>query len=81
MTEQEAKSKWCPMVRFQIGPQDATWQGTAYDNRGQAMNGWSTCLCIASECMMWREDRNYSNGINTPTYVVIGGYCGLAGKL
>ena len=42
MTEDEAKTKWCPMAK---GP----WVETV--NRGRATED---CLCIASACMAWR---------------------------
>lgn len=42
MTEQEAKTKWCPMVRI-----DAIVVGDEIHRRG---------ACIGSGCMMWRYD-------------------------
>lgn len=54
MDEQTAKSKWCPFVRFQIGPSNAAWQDTAYTNRGEELNPPKSVMCIASDCMMWR---------------------------
>jgi len=53
MTEDEAKTKWCPEVRFQIGPQNPTWQNIAYNNRGQEYEP-KTCLCMASGCGWWK---------------------------
>lgn len=52
-TEEEAKTKWCPAVRF-------TGAGTATDqewatNRGVDYGETAFC-CIASECMAWRWD-------------------------
>lgn len=55
MTEDEAKTKWCPMVRFVIGDHNALWQGKAINNRYLEMEP-NTCLCIASQCMMWADD-------------------------
>ena len=75
MTEEEAKTKWCPMVRFVIGPDTATWQGVAYTNRCRGLEP-ATVTCIASDCMMWREDptrKEVENG-----YHANNGYCGLA---
>lgn len=69
MTEEEAKTKWCPMVR---------WYGNAnqyedvFDNRGY------NCTCVASGCMMWRW--NYKKEENRDLYKDHDGYCGLAGK-
>lgn len=52
-TEEEAKTKWCPWVRFEIGPENCIWQGVAYTNRGQELNPPDTVNCIGSHCMMW----------------------------
>ena len=65
MTEEEAKTKWCPMVRTGLvagmavnhhagSRLDAPPQGDVHDET----------RCVASDCMMWR-----------------GSYCGLAGPL
>lgn len=53
MNEAEAKTKWCPMMQFVIGPQDRKWQGAAYTNRCQELNT-DKVNCIASGCPMWR---------------------------
>lgn len=75
MTEDEAKTKWCPMFRVTAyeldAPQDYRPQT---DNRGRhAPEG----NCLGSGCMAWRvysvDDRTRENGPQ-------GGYCGLAGK-
>jgi len=70
MTEEEARTKWCPQIRW-------TSHGEGYsdpfENRG------SNCNCIASDCMMWRWNRDImagGSGRAEPTQ----GYCGLAGK-
>lgn len=67
LTEDEAKTKWCPMGRrWTAGP-----SGAATTNVG--------ACCIASGCMMWRRlsalDEN--GRMMTPE---VHGYCGLAGK-
>jgi hypothetical protein len=67
MTEEEAKTKWCPMVRFEIGPQNAAWQNVAYSNRGEEFSP-RVCRCIASDCMMWRGEPDGES------------YCGLGGR-
>ncbi len=48
MTEQDAKKKWCPMVRFNYCGSDMTDV-----NRPSEMD---SMRCIASDCMMWRWD-------------------------
>ena len=70
MTEKEAKKKWCPMIRFQIGLDNAAWQGVAYTNRGEEMRPPESVRCITSECMMWRWY----------TLDKEEGYCGLGGE-
>jgi hypothetical protein len=69
MTEKEAKEKWCPMIKFQIGPDNPSWQNVAYSNRGDYFDNTRTG-CIASDCMMWR----WTDSPHTK------GYCGLGGK-
>ena len=56
MTEAEAKTKWCPFVRF-----------SSFDasiNRRLSEPHIHQCtLCIASDCMAWRwEDREDGTG-------------------
>ena len=84
MTEQEAKQKWCPMVRYM------NFEGGIINNRGQYLVGSfpNTMECIASDCMMWRwsmlpdgEPEYAAKAIggghfeNAPC-----GYCGLTNK-
>ena len=65
MTEAEAKTKWCPMVRTQpfIGAEKDCWATT---NRG-----WGGSLdvvtplgtkCLASDCMLWQWDNAITDG-------------------
>ena len=65
MTEEEAKKKWCPMIKvhtFGYG-QDEHYS----NNRLELAN---LAKCISTGCMAWRA---------YPT-VESNGYCGLAGK-
>ena len=69
MTEDEAKNKWCPMVRareYGSGEENAV----AY-NRDYLGNFGSAHRCIGSECMMWVRTETRTEA--KPT-----GYCGLA---
>ena len=73
MTENEAKTKWCPMSRF------STYDGTGVSNRDNFQSvGHSAEGCIASACMMWREDltrEEAQNGVYAKD-----GHCGLGGN-
>jgi hypothetical protein len=64
MTEEEAKKKWCPMVRHGDSARNRTY------NEGAMLQAFA---CIASDCMMWREDVIGGRGERY-------GYCGIGGK-
>lgn len=64
MTEEEAKTKWCPFARI---PFYAT-SGTLTVNRDRS--GSVAARCVGSECMAWRQ---LVEALNT-------GFCGLAGS-
>jgi hypothetical protein len=68
MTEEEAKTKWCPMVRTTSNP-----SGCCSINRLYVSSVTTETRCIASECMAWRW---FGRGAARPDR----GYCGLAGK-
>jgi len=96
MTEDEAKTKWCPFVRMSANADNTR----IIDNRGHAMKeGDEThVLCIGSACMAWRvsetvdEQENHfvrqnntrlarqQDALPMPEFKDQG-YCGLAGKL
>lgn len=69
MTEEEARTKWCPFARAydsdDIGGATSTNRPLQYERPRKDLN------CIASGCMAWRW-----LAINGKR-----GYCGLAGKL
>ena len=79
MTEDEARTKWCPFVRIAVSSKDAP-------ARNRHPNGtFLECTCIASECMAWRVKHIVSDVLHdgegkTTTYASgeAGGYCGLA---
>jgi len=91
MTEDEAKERWCPMVRLMCdGPREQTLIGPfnrmALTEKPKETRLPEAGRCIGSECMMWREiterDLHPSPEL-TIAFInenVIGGYCGLAGK-
>ena len=66
MTEEEAKTKWCPFYRVPTAWED--------DGRREAREIGEQS-CIASECMAWRKDWV---GIGGP--LTDGGHCGMVGK-
>lgn len=78
MTEDEAKQKWCPMVRalFVVGQHGVACN--VFQKDGEDFKA----ACIGSDCMMWRKvalteslTDLYKEGAEST------GYCGLAGKL
>jgi hypothetical protein len=71
MTEDEAKTKWCPHARVL----DGSPPGGAGVNRKGPEAG---VYCIASGCMAWRW--SYSPETAEGNDVEPEGYCGLAGK-
>lgn len=69
MTEDEAKTKWCPHA-LELD----TYSETVAHNR--FTDGEPVSKCIGSECMAWRKTK-------LDDMRVLGertGYCGLAGK-
>lgn len=91
MTEDEAKTKWCPMSRLpwlERGDEGGTPKRAVPGNRwgdGHIADG---AMCIGSACMMWRRDvitpeeaRAVRGGDKVAEALAIPGYCGLAGRL
>jgi hypothetical protein len=65
LTEEDAKTKWCPFVRYHVRVGDNEISG----NRAEVAGVDNEVInCIASRCMAWRW------------HVAQRGYCGLAGK-
>jgi len=92
LTEQEAKDKWCPQVRFEDTESNSqpanAW--TIYSSVIHEVEQYGTernpkmCRCIASECMMWRWriSPQSANEINASgnAGAIAQGYCGLSGE-
>lgn len=83
MTEDEAKTKWCPFYR------SASNGGYTVDNRAPnddyAGKGFQRFNCIASACMAWRHTYDTTDAFKAAmddsfSAAPTGGYCGLAGK-
>lgn len=75
MTPEEARQKWCPMVRHSDGHDEPAWNratgGFPIGSSWLADSGWN--LCVADACMFWRW-QSFRGGVG------FSGYCGLAGK-
>lgn len=68
LTEEEARKKWCPFVRYyEAGDRAASnrWRQSLPAEEPHALNP-VPCRCIASDCMMWQWFDHQK------------GYCGLA---
>ena len=87
MTEDEAKKKWCPMVR------GATFGVAFVNNRFEmrfnpedSRGGAEYVTCIGSACMMWRWDwspgdvRDFKKNHPGEECPELDGRCGLAGE-
>jgi hypothetical protein len=78
MTEDEAKTKWCPMYRIT----SLEWLQTATNNRGETLHENIPPNCIGSDCMMWTWDvtpfmANNENARGN-AHTKASGHCGLA---
>ena len=80
MTEDEAKTKWCPHARASNAYAEL---GTSV-NRGSKGDADKDCLCLGSICMAWRwlltPEEAKENNDNELLEDTEAGYCGLAGK-
>jgi hypothetical protein len=80
MTEDEAKTKWCPFVRTGLVAGMAVNRHVA-DAPGAIDGVHDETRCIGSGCMMWRVKVRESYPMDASTNdLIVGGYCGLAGK-
>lgn len=70
MTEQKARSLWCPMARV----------GRNVQVRGIDLFSDAT-RCIASKCMIWRWADITSKIIDGKEVDTSSGYCGLGGRI
>ena len=73
LSEKDAKTKWCPMAR--AGFRRDGDSSLTINRRIGSGKADPDCLCIATECMMWRTVT-----IVKETETLKLGYCGLAGK-
>lgn len=74
LTEDEAKTKWCPLARVG-GPMQTEAEGTTANRwPGQAVADEKAAdyRCMASACMAWREAssvKGYCGAFGTPAGV------------
>lgn len=93
LTEEDAKTKWCPFARVIAGAIEGKG-GTVSPpyNRFAALETGShpnpvDARCIASECMAWRWSKFNQSNLNLPKELTPPpprpdeGFCGLAGKV
>ena len=74
MTEEEARKRWCPFVRYATRDDGGDYPERAHvvtGNRFLHKPGPGLTNCIASGCMAWRWTGFPAERL---------GYCGLAGK-
>ena len=81
-TEDQAKKLWCPMVRMGDSDDSSPSNSVCCVVKGLNRNPeWSRC--IASDCAMWRWDREYNTKLcemdQEKLVSMTKGYCGLAG--
>jgi hypothetical protein len=85
MTEDEAKTKWCPQARCAAENVRGHLLDAAGFNRMNHDAGWTSAgsRCIASDCMAWRWSPRYGTNPENPaeamTLPPTDGYCGLSG--
>lgn len=78
MTEDEAKTKWCPFVRvYSVADGEHPSAPNGSWNRHQA-DGLSETRCIGSACMAWRWRETRGRVKETGEAAPFDGYCGLA---
>jgi hypothetical protein len=81
MTEEEAKTKWCPHVRYAAFMRNDSGKIEAIGayNRAADKDGLPVlpgdARCIGSACMMWRWSSYYEAPAKNEL-----GFCGLSGK-
>lgn len=86
MTEEEAKTKWCPMSRVSAYPHTGGDKISLFANRDICFlvpgNSYDPATditkCIASECMLWRWELTREQAENG--YHPTDGFCGLGGR-
>jgi hypothetical protein len=82
VTEDEARTKWCPFVRLPGDWQsdDGKWLSATVNRplTGGLTAMRKSSLCMASDCMAWR--RMHVAPIRPDEKLQVHGFCGLAGR-
>jgi len=82
LTEEEAKTKWCPFAR--VAGRTTSDNAAQGCNRNYTGGPDSGGLCIGSACMAWRWKARFGtdpvNPENCAQLEPMYGYCGLAGR-
>ena len=82
MTEDEAKTKWCPFSRV-VASVSADAAANRWPDTGGAWldaKGQPHPFCVASECMAWRAQPQRWEYTEREKLAPVQGYCGLAGN-
>ncbi len=88
MTEDEAKTKWCPMARVIMGSRDnksfePAFNRMVLDAEPDVPRIGGSTMCLASACIMWEPTRKFvsDKDKSKPDILVghteYGGDCGL----
>jgi len=85
MTEDEAKLRWCPMVRYYNGDDGANSTNRSpevWSKENHGATSRTNAHCIGSQCMAWRTSHtSVTAGGTIVTEAEPGhGWCGLAGR-
>jgi len=78
MTEDQAKTKWCPFVRWNV-TRDGDNSFQRWNNRASGLDDDANGCCITSDCMAWCATDN-EFGPTLPgmrSNPQPAGYCGL----
>lgn len=88
MTEDQAKTKWCPFARQVVSIQHADGSHIAIGSANRSEGGMLG-MCVGSQCMAWRKRPTGDVGgmrIGSKGEILelgrpaMGGFCGLAGR-
>lgn len=94
MTEEDAKTKWCPFARVPTGAPSMVTEGQPIIAANRLPDGHALGCCFASGCMAWRwihvpDNRQTitmtlradGSSEDPPRPLPTDGFCGLAGDL